>query len=96
MQTIRTVGIKELKDSLSSYLREIKAGVLVLITDRGRVVAQLNSPTIFFEENSLLAQWIDQKKIIPTKKSKTKCQKSSVSLVDKTSQLLLNLDRGNK
>jgi antitoxin (DNA-binding transcriptional repressor) of toxin-antitoxin stability system len=42
---VRTVSIKELKNRLSEYLREVRAGELVLVTDRGRVVAELRQPS---------------------------------------------------
>jgi prevent-host-death family protein len=35
------VGVRELKARLSEYLRLVRAGELVLVTDRGRVVAEL-------------------------------------------------------
>lgn len=36
-----TVGIRELKSHLSAYLRRIKAGETVVITDRGEPVGRL-------------------------------------------------------
>ncbi|MCC7131365.1 MAG: type II toxin-antitoxin system prevent-host-death family antitoxin [Gemmatimonadales bacterium] len=41
---MRTVGVRELKAHLSRVLREVQAGEPVLITDRGRVVAELRRP----------------------------------------------------
>jgi prevent-host-death family protein len=41
---MRTVGIRELKNSLSEYIRRIRAGETVLVTDRGEIVAELSSP----------------------------------------------------
>jgi antitoxin (DNA-binding transcriptional repressor) of toxin-antitoxin stability system len=38
------VGIRELKAHLSRYLREVRAGEVILITDRQRVVAELRAP----------------------------------------------------
>ena len=35
------VGVKELKNSLSRYLDAVRAGETVLVTERGRVVAEL-------------------------------------------------------
>ena len=37
----RSVGIRELKNRLSKYLRAVKAGQTILITDRGRPVGRL-------------------------------------------------------
>jgi prevent-host-death family protein len=41
---MRAVGIKELKNKLSEYVRLSAAGESVLVTDRGRVVAELTPP----------------------------------------------------
>lgn len=38
------VGVKELKNRLSEFLREVHRGEVVLVTDRGRVVAELRQP----------------------------------------------------
>lgn len=40
-----TVGIRELKSRLSEYLRLVAGGELVLVTDRGRPIAELRPPT---------------------------------------------------
>lgn len=41
---MRAVGIRELKNKLSHYVRLVDAGESVLVTDRGRVVAELRPP----------------------------------------------------
>lgn len=41
---MRAVGIRDLKNRLSEYLRLVREGETVLVTDRGRVVAQLAPP----------------------------------------------------
>jgi antitoxin (DNA-binding transcriptional repressor) of toxin-antitoxin stability system len=41
---MKTTGIRELKNRLSAYVREVENGETVLITDRGRVVAELRPP----------------------------------------------------
>jgi antitoxin (DNA-binding transcriptional repressor) of toxin-antitoxin stability system len=43
---MRAVGVRELKNRLSEYLRLVKAGEEVLITDRGEVIAELRQPTL--------------------------------------------------
>jgi antitoxin (DNA-binding transcriptional repressor) of toxin-antitoxin stability system len=40
---MRVVGIRELKDRLSQYVKTAAAGEPVLVTDRGRVVAELRA-----------------------------------------------------
>ena len=42
---MKAVAVKELKNRLSSYLREVRDGEVVLVTDRGRVVAELRQPS---------------------------------------------------
>ena len=44
MLTMKTIGIRELKARLSQILREVSSGDLYLVTDRGRVVAELRRP----------------------------------------------------
>lgn len=41
---MKTVGIRELKNKLSDYVRQVRSGETVLITDRGEVVAEMNPP----------------------------------------------------
>ncbi|MHC4236478.1 MAG: type II toxin-antitoxin system Phd/YefM family antitoxin, partial [Planctomycetota bacterium] len=41
---MKAVGVRELKAHLSRYLREVQAGEVILVTDRGRVVAELRVP----------------------------------------------------
>lgn len=39
-----TVGIRELKNRLSEFIRRVRGGDEVLVTDRGVVVAELRQP----------------------------------------------------
>jgi antitoxin (DNA-binding transcriptional repressor) of toxin-antitoxin stability system len=41
---MRAVGLKVLKNKLAEYVRVAAAGETVLVTDRDRVVAELNPP----------------------------------------------------
>jgi prevent-host-death family protein len=41
---MKTVGVRELKNRLSEYIRQVKSGEGVLVTDRGQVVAELTPP----------------------------------------------------
>lgn len=40
----RTVGIAELRQNLSRYLRRVESGERLLVTDRNRPVAELGPP----------------------------------------------------
>ena len=41
---MKSVGLRELKKRLSEYVREVRSGEEVLVTDRGEVVAELTRP----------------------------------------------------
>jgi antitoxin (DNA-binding transcriptional repressor) of toxin-antitoxin stability system len=41
---MKAVGVRELKNRLSEYLRLVRAGEDILVTDRGEVIAQLRRP----------------------------------------------------
>ena len=41
---MKAVGLRELKNRLSQYVREVRSGESVLVTDRGEVVAELAPP----------------------------------------------------
>jgi prevent-host-death family protein len=41
---MKTVGIFELKNSLSEYIRRVRSGETVLVTDRGEIVAEVAPP----------------------------------------------------
>lgn len=46
METETRVGVRELKDSLSAYLRRVNGGETVVVTDHGRPVARLVPPEL--------------------------------------------------
>lgn len=41
---MKSVGLRDLKKRLSEYVREVRSGEAVLVTDRGEVVAELIPP----------------------------------------------------
>ena len=41
---MKAVGLRELKNRLSEYVRDVRSGEGILVTDRGQVVAELNPP----------------------------------------------------
>jgi antitoxin (DNA-binding transcriptional repressor) of toxin-antitoxin stability system len=41
---MKTAGVRDLKAHLSGFLRDVAHGDVVLVTDRGRVVAELRPP----------------------------------------------------
>ncbi len=60
---MKTVGLKTLKNRLSEYVRAAAAGETVLVTDRGRVVAQIvphkrETGLTPFQEKGLREGWL--------------------------------------
>ncbi len=41
---MKTAGVRDLKTRLSAYLKDVARGDVILVTDRGRVVAELRPP----------------------------------------------------
>ena len=46
MNAMRSVGVRELKNRLSEYLRLVKHGERVLVTEHGVVIAELRQPAL--------------------------------------------------
>ena len=44
MPGMKTVGVRDLKNRLSEYLRRVRLGEGLLVTDRGEIVAELLPP----------------------------------------------------
>lgn len=61
------VGTRELKNKLSEYIRRVKKGQTIIVTERGNVVAQLIPPRQTIEERiwamveAGLADWNGEK-----------------------------------
>lgn len=49
---MKAVGVRDLKNRLSRYLDEVRRGEVVLVTDRGEVVAELRQPTVAIDDAS--------------------------------------------
>ena len=45
MRELETVGIKAFSDQVSAYIRKASLGIIVYISDRGRIVAELRTPS---------------------------------------------------
>jgi antitoxin (DNA-binding transcriptional repressor) of toxin-antitoxin stability system len=52
---MKEVGIRELKNRLSEYIRQVREGEVIMVTDRGEVVAELRLPAE--PENELLRKY---------------------------------------
>jgi antitoxin (DNA-binding transcriptional repressor) of toxin-antitoxin stability system len=96
MKTVERVGIKNLKNNLSAYLRQVKRGVRVLVTDRDEVVAEIGKPRSddLGELPPLFAEWIRRGELRPRRRSRKPLPVSPVRLPAGTAKRLLDLDRG--
>ena len=95
MKTVERVGIKNLKNNLSAYLRQVKRGVRVLVTDRDEVIAELGRPRadIAGITNPLLAEWIAAGQLRSATTRKKKMPASPVRLPAGTAKRILDADR---
>jgi prevent-host-death family protein len=50
---MKSVGLRDLKNRLSEYVREVRLGEAVLVTDRGEVVAELIPPGLGADERGV-------------------------------------------
>ena len=55
MRFMKAVGLRELKNRLSEYVRQVRSGEAILVTDRGEVVAELITPGQSTAEHALPA-----------------------------------------
>lgn len=96
MSEIKTVGIKTLKNSLSAYLREVRRGTRILVSDRDRVVAEIHEPLANYQTESpdpVIGEWIREGILQPPGSPKTPLPKSPVRLMEGVAQQLLDEDR---
>lgn len=56
MYMTRTVGVAELRQNLSRYLRRVERGERLLVTDRNRPVAELGPPPSGAELDRLIVE----------------------------------------
>jgi hypothetical protein len=98
MGDLKTVGVKELKNNLSAYLREVRRGTRVLVSDRNRVVAELHEPGSGYAVDDpidpKLIEWINAGVVTPPTVRKMKLPASPVRLGEGTAERLLDEDRG--
>jgi antitoxin (DNA-binding transcriptional repressor) of toxin-antitoxin stability system len=95
MKTVERVGIKNLKNNLSAYIRRARKGVRVLVTDRDEVVAELGKPRSDITQglHPLLAEWIAAGQLRPATTRKRKLPVSPVRLPAGTVKRILDSDR---
>ncbi|MBM3266443.1 MAG: type II toxin-antitoxin system prevent-host-death family antitoxin [Candidatus Sericytochromatia bacterium] len=62
---MKRVGIGELKAKLSAFLRLVQAGDIVIVTDRGREIAEIRRPDHLAPGRSVYAKMVAAGRIIP-------------------------------
>ena len=95
MSQPKTVGVKELKNRLSAYLREVRRGRRVLVTDRGRVVAELRQASpVEDSREAAMTEWLEGGLVRPPAREKERLPAPPVRLPAGTGQEILDELRG--
>lgn len=58
-----TVGIKNLRNSLSKYINIVKTGETIVITDHNQIVAELRPSEQTVTDSSLLNEYLEEQSI---------------------------------
>ena len=92
MARIKTVGVKELKNKLSAYLRDVRGGTRVLVADRDTIIAALQEPGDLSAASidPTLAGWIEQGVVSLPSAAKAPLPESPVRLPGGTAAKLLD------
>jgi antitoxin (DNA-binding transcriptional repressor) of toxin-antitoxin stability system len=97
MAQIKIVGIKDLKNNLSAYLRDVRRGTRILVSDRHAVVAELHEPTSSYARTDsvdpVLADWIEHGVVTVPLRKKAPLPRSPVRLPASVVAQLLAEDR---
>jgi len=89
--------VRELKNRLSAYLREVAQGEIVLVTDRGRVVAELRRPSTSLQpsgRDEALARLHAEGVLLPGLPQDPAAYRRTRIRLEGKSQHLLDADRG--
>ncbi len=97
---MKAVAVKELKNRLNAYLREVARGEVVLVTDRGRVVAELRRPmaevTLGVVEQALERLYAEGVLVPGLPQEAQAYRRTQVLLADVSSQSLLDTERAER
>lgn len=100
MVDIKTVGIKDLKNNLSAYLRDVRRGARILVSDRRNVVAELREPGEVYSlpeaVDPVLSEWVRAGLVVLPSRKKTALPTSPVTVEEGAAARLLDLDRGDR
>ena len=97
---MKTIGVRDLKARLSQILREVQEGETVLVTDRGRVVAELRKPdgAVFAESkiDRALVRLAASGGLRLAERANFAYPVSPISMPDGTGQSLLDAEREDR
>jgi hypothetical protein len=100
MASRKTVGIKELKNNLSAYLRDVRQGARVYVSDRETIVAELHEPGAVYamdeDPNPVVAAWARAGIVTLPNRPITPVSKSPARLPKGTAARLLDEDRRDR
>ena len=92
-----SVGIRDLKNNLSRYLRQVVAGKRVTVTDRGRVVVELVPPSRERSDPSRYDELVDSGVLRPVPEhGNPLADFPSLKLPPGTAAALIDEDRGDR
>lgn len=97
---MKTAGVRELKAHLSSYLQEVQRGEALLVTDRGRVVAEVRKPgdrsPIGDPEDQRYAELVQQGRVRPATapEDRSWAEWEGLGARKGTAKAVLDADRG--
>jgi antitoxin (DNA-binding transcriptional repressor) of toxin-antitoxin stability system len=96
---MKTTGIRELKAHLSAFLREVDAGETLLVSDRGRVVAEIRRPgtadRLIDPAHARYAQLVERGTIRPAAETEDRSWASwrGLGAAEGTAQAILDAER---
>jgi antitoxin (DNA-binding transcriptional repressor) of toxin-antitoxin stability system len=96
---VAAVGVRKLKDNLSAYLRRVKRGEVVRITDRGEAVAELRPPPQTDADEDVYERLLREGKILaPLKRwsNALVARPPRAPLAGGTASLLISQDREDR
>lgn len=97
MEHLKTVGIKDLKNNLSAYLREVRRGAKIYVCDRNIIVAELREPlsggALMQVSDPVWAEWVSQGVVTPPSAAKQKLSPSPVRARKGLALALIDEDR---
>lgn len=97
---MRAIGVRELKANLSRVLRDVQAGEPYLVTDRGRVVAELRRPDGAPVEHTpaerTLARWAVEGRLRVAERPSKPYLITPVQALPGTAKLVLDAEREDR